>query len=197
MSIVLGSIQNHESQTPCTESGKFESQSTPWQKMFAQVASFASYPGDRATTGLLTRVCHAINPVIQLQHLFRQAERFCIKLENTGGRIWQNHLKQATPGKLQTTWAFSSVLAIKAVLTVKQLVINETIECIDPTNLADHFGLVGCNPIPDHYYTHGDCHRFSCVILGGNGLKPYATADNIYEIKGRFAVLQFLYSLFR
>ncbi|CAM3622184.1 hypothetical protein [Parendozoicomonas haliclonae] len=86
-----------------------------------------------------------------------------------------------------------AVLPFAAIIKINSLIVEEVDGWADFTNFADHLQLMGCNPIPDYYYTMGHCFRFSSAIQGDHGLKPSATYEDIRGIFGRFSILTAAY----
>ena len=161
-----------------------------WQSMMASPVAAASLHN---LSSLSKRIIKYINPHTYLM----KVEAFNRSLEKVGAKIYARYtdgqgFKRLHP---RTLFDFTTVLSIKAVTGVGRAFINEVLSWADFTNVADHMGLMNSNPIPGYYYTMGDCYRYSCCYLGSEKVQPYTSVDDIIAIKGRFAILSFLYKM--
>ncbi len=133
----------------------------------------------------------AVNPFYHLM----MAERTNCQLESYAAQALNNYREKEHPGWADFFMASLKAAPIALYVRLERLIAKEITGLCNITNFADHLGQMGCNPIPQNYYYMSDCFRYGSFYLGNDHVKPYTTTENIIAIKGRSAVLTFLYNL--
>ena len=68
------------------------------------------------------------------------------------------------------------LLPVKLYTGLSRIIMQEVVDCVSITNFADYFG--SNNPIPWHYYTHGDCQR---NVVAWCGPSHYAYGTPVWD----------------
>ncbi len=151
-------------------------------------------PQQPASTSLLRRLCRVcvgINNLLFCTTISRhkqllQLQRSLLPNQQSSAAADTSRLWQLTTGTLS--------LAVYLAIVVNREVHNELASWMsDATNIADHLTQFNQNPIPDYYYTTGDCFRFSSALAGNTHVQPYANLDDIIAIKARFGLITLAY----
>ncbi len=134
-----------------------------------------------------------INPVFLLIRHRDACRLACKRREDYAVKVLKNFNKE----KVHTRWnrlkTFATVMAVKAEVTIRRALAAEFwVSIADYTMLADHFGMFGCNPIPQIYYDTGNLYRMSCVLMP-SPLQPAVSADDIHGICVRHALMKTVY----
>ncbi len=152
----------------------------------------ATQPASTSLLRRLCRVCLGINNMIFCSTFSRHWQ--LLQLQK-GLFLSQQGCDTAEPSKAWRLATGTLSLAVQLALVVNRELHNELVGWMkDATNIADHLTQFNRNPIPDYYYTMGDCYRFSSALAGNTHVQPYANFDDIIAIKARFGLITLAYS---